>query len=199
MPGLRRRAAIRRVSASPSETATGRLNLTFSKTGSSSYLLWPARVGAFTAVIGKHYTNFDTRNLPFSYIDDRDGRSVLYPALNLSTVGTKRDGEKWRDAAESDWLAEFRHISVDAMMALIRGDLEALGIEQAVFTSERAMVEAGMVDAVVERIRGEVDFEARCLATGGLARLFAGQSKAIEETDEMLTLRGLKILFERNR
>jgi type III pantothenate kinase len=56
----------------------------------------------------------------------------------------------------------------------------------------------GMVDAVVEKIRDEVDFEARCLATGGLARLFAGQSKAIEDTDEMLTLRGLKILFERN-
>jgi type III pantothenate kinase len=56
----------------------------------------------------------------------------------------------------------------------------------------------GMVDAVVEKIRSEVDFEARCLATGGLARLFAGQSKAIEDTDEMLTLRGLKILFERN-
>ena len=57
----------------------------------------------------------------------------------------------------------------------------------------------GMVDAVVEQIRREVDFEARCLATGGLARLFAGQSLTIEDTDEMLTLRGLKILFERNK
>jgi len=58
---------------------------------------------------------------------------------------------------------------------------------------------AGMVDAVVERIRTEVGFELRCIATGGLAPLFAGESKAIEETDEMLTLRGLKVLFERNR
>jgi hypothetical protein len=66
-----------------------------SKTGSSSYLLWPARVGAFTAVIGKHYTNFDTRNLPFSYITDEKGRSVLTPGTNLFTVGTRRDGEKW--------------------------------------------------------------------------------------------------------
>ncbi|MHC5056102.1 MAG: DUF4954 family protein [Planctomycetota bacterium] len=66
-----------------------------SKTGSSSYLLWPARVGAFTAVIGKHYSNFDTRNLPFSYITDEKGRSVLAPGTNLFTVGTRRDGEKW--------------------------------------------------------------------------------------------------------
>jgi len=66
-----------------------------SKTGSFSYLLWPAAVGAFTAVIGKHHTNFDTRNLPFSYISEEKGRSVLSPAINLFTVGTKRDGEKW--------------------------------------------------------------------------------------------------------
>ena len=58
---------------------------------------------------------------------------------------------------------------------------------------------AGMVDALVDRIRGEVDFEARCIATGGLARLVASETRTIESTDEMLTLRGLKILFERNQ
>ncbi len=57
----------------------------------------------------------------------------------------------------------------------------------------------GMVDSVVDTIRREVDFDIRCIATGGLAKLFASRSKVIEDTDEMLTLRGLKILFERNR
>jgi type III pantothenate kinase len=57
---------------------------------------------------------------------------------------------------------------------------------------------AGMVDAMVQRIRDEVQFEARCLATGGLARLIGEESRAIEETDELLTLRGLRILYERN-
>lgn len=57
----------------------------------------------------------------------------------------------------------------------------------------------GMVDSVVDTIRREVPFDVRCVATGGLATLFAGKSRAIEETDEMLTLRGLKILFDRNR
>ena len=58
---------------------------------------------------------------------------------------------------------------------------------------------AGLVDAVVERMRHEIDFQARCLATGGLAALIAKESRTIEEADDMLTLRGLKILWERNR
>lgn len=66
-----------------------------SKTGSFSYLLWPSRVGAFSAVIGKHYINFDSSDMPFSYISEENGKSVLTPAMNLLTVGTKRDCEKW--------------------------------------------------------------------------------------------------------
>ena len=65
------------------------------KTGSFSYLLWPSKVGAFSVVIGKHYANFDTSDLPFSYITDEDGKSIITPAMNFFTVGTVRDGEKW--------------------------------------------------------------------------------------------------------
>ena len=57
---------------------------------------------------------------------------------------------------------------------------------------------AGMVDALVNRIRAEVDFEARCIATGGLAALIASETKTIESTDDLLTLKGLKILYHRN-
>ncbi|MBN2302123.1 MAG: DUF4954 family protein [Lentisphaerae bacterium] len=65
------------------------------KTGSFSYLLWPSRIGAFTAVIGKHYANFDTSDLPFSYITEEHGKTTIVPAMNFFTVGTMRDGEKW--------------------------------------------------------------------------------------------------------
>jgi type III pantothenate kinase len=58
---------------------------------------------------------------------------------------------------------------------------------------------AGMVDALVGRIRAEVDFPARCTATGGLAPLIATETKTIEATDELLTLKGLQILFHRNQ
>ena len=66
-----------------------------SKTGSFSYLLWPSRVGAFSVVIGKHYNKFDASEFPFSYIMEDHGKSVLIPAINLFTVGTRRDSYKW--------------------------------------------------------------------------------------------------------
>ncbi|HEY4175393.1 MAG TPA: type III pantothenate kinase [Kofleriaceae bacterium] len=57
---------------------------------------------------------------------------------------------------------------------------------------------AGMVDALVDRIRAEVDWPAKCVATGGLAPLIATETRNIEATDELLTLKGLKILHARN-
>jgi hypothetical protein len=65
------------------------------KTGSSSYLLWPSRVGAFSAIMGKHYANFDTSDFPFSYVNEDGGQSTLVPGMNFFTVGTMRDGLKW--------------------------------------------------------------------------------------------------------
>lgn len=58
---------------------------------------------------------------------------------------------------------------------------------------------AGMVDALVTRLRAEVDFPAKCIATGGLAPLIAQEAKTIEVTDELLTIKGLKLLFDRNQ
>ncbi|MCD6115670.1 DUF4954 family protein [bacterium] len=68
-----------------------------SKTGSFSYMMWPSQTGPFTNVIGKHYTHFDTSDLPFSIITEEEGKSILSPAMNLFTVGTKRDSQKWPD------------------------------------------------------------------------------------------------------
>ncbi len=72
------------------------------KTGSFSYMLWPSRVGAFSVVTGKHGGNFDTSEFPFSYITVDNEKTFLTPAMNLFTVGTRRDVEKWpnRDRRE---------------------------------------------------------------------------------------------------
>jgi len=67
------------------------------KTGSFSYLAWPSRVGAFTSVVGKHYGNIDTADLPLSNLAESEGRSLLTPAVNLLNIGTRRDAEKWLD------------------------------------------------------------------------------------------------------
>jgi type III pantothenate kinase len=57
----------------------------------------------------------------------------------------------------------------------------------------------GLVDALVQRIRSEVKFVPRVVATGGLGPLITAESSTIEECDELLTLRGLQILHDRNR
>ncbi len=66
-----------------------------SKTTSDSYLLWPAKIGAFTLVMGRHYKHSDTSDLPFSYLIENATDSYLVPGVNLRSVGTIRDAQKW--------------------------------------------------------------------------------------------------------
>ncbi|MDR1130311.1 MAG: DUF4954 family protein, partial [Prevotellaceae bacterium] len=66
-----------------------------SKTTSDSYILWPAKIGPFTLVMGRHYKNSDTSDIPFSYLIESGDDSVLVPGVNLRSVGTIRDAQKW--------------------------------------------------------------------------------------------------------
>ena len=70
------------------------------KTSSDSYILWPSRVGAFSLVMGRHVNHSDTTWLPFSYLIEKQNTTYLVPGVNLRSVGTIRDAQKWpkRDA-----------------------------------------------------------------------------------------------------
>jgi len=57
----------------------------------------------------------------------------------------------------------------------------------------------GLVDGILARIKAEVPDLKHVVATGGLATLFADDSEHIDEVDTELTLRGLKIIHDRNR
>jgi type III pantothenate kinase len=58
---------------------------------------------------------------------------------------------------------------------------------------------AGQVDAIVHRLRGELGQEAKTIATGGLARAIVPFASSIEHVDDLLTLTGLRLIYERNR
>lgn len=65
------------------------------KTTSNSYVLWPAKVGAFSLILGRHSQHADTSNLPFSYLIEKDNGTYIAPGVNLRSVGTIRDAKKW--------------------------------------------------------------------------------------------------------
>ena len=97
-----------------------------SKTGSDSYMLWPAKVGAFTVVMGRHYRNSDTSDLPFSYLIEHEDESILAPGVNLRSVGTVRDARKWpkrdrRKSTEKLDLINFKLLSPYTIQKMING------------------------------------------------------------------------------
>ena len=60
------------------------------KFASDAYVMSPALEGAFTMVMGHHTHHHDTSDFPFSYLIEKEGRSVLMPGANLASYGTVR-------------------------------------------------------------------------------------------------------------
>jgi type III pantothenate kinase len=58
---------------------------------------------------------------------------------------------------------------------------------------------AGQVDSIVRRLRAELGEETETIATGGLAAHIVPFTETIDEVDDLLTLTGLRLLWERNR
>lgn len=89
----------------------------------------------------------------------------LYPGEYLIEPGrelAERDQDRWLDADEAEWLLPFREFATDRMMALIRADLHALGVDHEVFTSERKLHADGRVEEAVS------DLEARGMVYTGV-------------------------------
>jgi arginyl-tRNA synthetase len=78
-----------------------------------------------------------------------------YPGDYLKDVGAalaERDGDRWLGKDESEWLAEVRSFAIERMVEGIKTDLGLLGIDMHVYASERALVESGGVDAVMQSL-----------------------------------------------
>lgn len=65
------------------------------KFASGAYIMAPAIEGAFTMVMGHHSHHHDTSVFPYSYLLEKEERTYLLPAVNLTSYGTVRDIDKW--------------------------------------------------------------------------------------------------------
>jgi arginyl-tRNA synthetase len=79
----------------------------------------------------------------------------LYPGEYLKDVGAaiaQRDGARWIDKPEADWLPAMREFAIGMLMAEIKADLETMGVHIDVYSSERALVEAGAVERAFQEL-----------------------------------------------
>jgi hypothetical protein len=96
-----------------------------SKSASSSYILWPGYIGAYTIVMGRHYSHFDTSLLPFSYLLEENGVSCLIPGINLVRIGTLRDARKWPERDKRTDPVQLDFINFSLMNPFIGGKIIA--------------------------------------------------------------------------
>ena len=109
-----------------------------------------------------------------------------YPGAYLKDVGkalAERDGGKWLNKDEAEWLPEVRRFAIGEMMTLIRRDLADLGIEQEVFFSERSLIDNGGVEAAIETL------ESRGLVYTGVLEPPKGKTPEDWEPKPMLLFR----------
>jgi len=93
-------------------------------------------------------------------LQDSDFQKGMYGGGYLVPLGKDlavKKGDIWVGKPESLWIEDIRQYSVSAMMALIREDLEALGVHIDVFTSEKKLIEGGSVEEALNILEGKGD------------------------------------------
>ena len=82
--------------------------------------------------------------------------SGLYPGVYLKDVGAAlaaRDGDRYLDQPEVNWISTVRDFAIDAIMKSIKKDLLALGIKMDKFSSESCLVNSGAVQRAVDKLQ----------------------------------------------
>ncbi|WP_372651025.1 DUF4954 family protein [Draconibacterium sp.] len=131
------------------------------KTTSDSYVLWPSRIGAFSLVMGRHYKHCDTTDFPFSYLIESKDESILVPAINLKSIGTIRDTQKWpkRDKRTDSNLLDlinFNLLSPYTIDKMVKGRQKLMDLQKSsgdnieAYTYDRMKIEKRALDRGIQ-------------------------------------------------
>ncbi|KJF45465.1 DUF4954 family protein [Draconibacterium sediminis] len=131
------------------------------KTTSDSYVLWPSRIGAFSLVMGRHYKHCDTTDFPFSYLIESKDESILVPAINLKSIGTIRDTQKWpkRDKRTDSNLLDlinFNLLSPYTIDKMVKGRQRLMDLQKSsddnveAYTYDRMKIEKRALDRGIQ-------------------------------------------------
>ena len=166
-----------------------------SKTASDSYMLWPAKIGAFSVVVGRHYGHPDTSDFPFSYLTERNGQSILVPSTNLRKTGLVRDAKKWakrdrRKGPEKLDLINFELLSPYTVQKVLSGHQslanrrETSDEKSGYLSCPGVKIENSAIDNGIKLYQMAIDeFLGNCL----IKRLENKQFKSIDELRVMLS------------
>ncbi|MCY1720909.1 DUF4954 family protein [Prolixibacteraceae bacterium Z1-6] len=164
------------------------------KTTSDSYLLWPSRIGAFSLVMGRHYKHCDTTDFPFSYLIESKDESILVPGINLKSIGTIRDTQKWpkRDKRTDSNLLDlinFNLLSPYTIQKMMKGRNKMLAIREtsgeqaAVYSYDKMKIEKRALDRGIELYEMAIW---KFLGNSIITRLQGGEYKTSEDIRKAL-------------
>lgn len=93
-------------------------------------------------------------------LQESDFKEGMYPGEYLKPLGAhiaKTEGKFWLDKPENQWIDHFQQKGIAAMMAIIRKDLESLGVVIDTFTSEKDILSSGLLDKLLTQLEQQGD------------------------------------------
>lgn len=177
------------------------------KTTSDSYILWPARFGAFSLVKGRHQRHSDTSNYPFSFLIENNGNYSIKLGAALRSAGALRDERKWKkrdlrkpshrhDIINFEMLSPYTVGKIGQSLLLLRQLDKTLGNDTTIDIKDYSVSRRGLTSgiqlyedavsrflakAIIQRLKGK-SFSTKTELLS-LLQPFNGQQKASEWID----------------
>ena len=112
------------------------------KTASGCHILWPAHIGAFSMAMGKIQSHPQVHKMPFSYVIADGSKTYLVPGINIKTVGTWRDVNKWpkrdlRTLSSRNDIINFTFPNPYIIQYVLEGRKELQGLIEEASTDEK--------------------------------------------------------------